>query len=171
MKLVSLLSLAVAACALAAPASAETVRLRANLAASSEVPANTSSGHGNLTASLDTATRVLSWRLEYEGLTGPSTMMHFHGPAEAGANAGVVVPIPSSPADASIVGGEATLTPEQVADLLAGKWYANIHTQANPGGEIRGQVTRVRAARPRAAAPAAAPAATPTTAAPAHPAH
>jgi hypothetical protein len=81
----------------------------------------------------------------------------------------VVVPIPSSPADASIVGGEATLTPEQVADLLAGKWYANIHTQANPGGEIRGQVTRVRA-RPRAAAPAAAPAATPA-AAPAHPAH
>jgi hypothetical protein len=163
-----MLLLAVAAGALAAPASAETVRLRANLVASSEVPANTSSGQGNLTASVDTATRVLSWRLEYQGLTGPSTMMHFHGPAEVGANAGVVVPIPSSPADASIVGGEATLTPEQMADLLAGKWYANIHTQANPGGEIRGQVTRVRATRPRAAAPAAAPT-TPTMAAPAHP--
>jgi hypothetical protein len=170
MKLVSLLSLAVAACALAAPASAETVRLRADLAARNEVPANTSAGRGNLQATLDTATRVLSWRLEYEGLTGPSTMMHFHGPAEAGTNAGVVVPIPSSPADSSIVGGDATLTPEQMADLLAGKWYANIHTQANPGGEIRGQVTRVRA-RPRAATPAAAPAAPAApAAAPARPA-
>jgi hypothetical protein len=155
MKLVTVLALAVAAVALAAPAFAETVRLRADLAARNEVPANTSPGHGNLQATLDTATRVLSWRVEYEGLTGPSTMMHFHGPAEAGANAGVVVPIPSSPADTSIVGGEATLTPEQMADLLAGKWYTNIHTQANPGGEIRGQVTRVRA-RARAAAPAAA---------------
>ena len=174
MKLATLLSLAVAAAAFAAPALAETVRLRADLSASSEVPANTSPGRGNLQGTLDTATRVLSWRVEYEGLTGPSTMMHFHGPAEAGANAGVVVPIPSSPADTSIVGGQATLTPEQMADLLAGKWYANIHTQANPGGEIRGQVTRVRARR--AAAPAAtparpaAPAAAPATAPAATPA-
>jgi hypothetical protein len=28
-----------------------------------------------------------------------------------------------------------------VADLTAGRWYANIHTVANPGGEIRGQMT------------------------------
>ena len=128
-----------------------TVRLRADLAARNEVPANASPARGNVTAELDTGTRMLTWRVEYEGLSGPSTMMHFHGPAEAGANAGVVVPIPSSPADTSIVGGQATLTPEQMADLLAGKWYANIHTAQNPGGEIRGQVTRVRA-RARAAA-------------------
>jgi len=36
--------------------------------------------------------------------------------------------------------GTAVLTDAQIADLTAGKWYANIHTQANPGGEIRGQV-------------------------------
>jgi hypothetical protein len=64
-------------------------------------------------------------------------MAHFHGPAAAGANAGVVLPFanPASPIE-----GQATLTPAQAADLSAGKWYANVHTAANPGGEIRGQM-------------------------------
>ena len=34
----------------------------------------------------------------------------------------------------------ATLTDAQAADMLAGKWYINVHTAANPGGEIRGQL-------------------------------
>jgi hypothetical protein len=38
--------------------------------------------------------------------------------------------------------GEATLTDAQASDLMAGKWYFNIHTAANKGGEIRGQVTK-----------------------------
>ena len=38
--------------------------------------------------------------------------------------------------------GEATLTDAQAADLAAGKWYFNIHTAANKGGEIRGQVMK-----------------------------
>jgi hypothetical protein len=36
--------------------------------------------------------------------------------------------------------GEATLTPEQAQQFAAGEWYVNVHTQAHPGGEIRGQV-------------------------------
>ena len=40
----------------------------------------------------------------------------------------------------SPITGTATLTPAQAADLAAGKWYVNLHTAANPGGEIRGQV-------------------------------
>ena len=42
----------------------------------------------------------------------------------------------------SPVEGSATLTDAQAADLVAGKYYVNIHTAANPGGEIRGQVTK-----------------------------
>ena len=77
---------------------------------------------------------------DYSGLSGPATAAHFHGPAEAGKNAGVAVAIPN--ATSSPVDGSATLTDAQAADLVAGKYYINVHTAANPGGEIRGQVTK-----------------------------
>ena len=88
----------------------------------------------------DAASKKLSWKVTYSGLSGPATAAHFHGPAEAGKNAGVAVAIPN--ATTSPVEGSATLTDAQAADLLAGKLYVNIHTAANPGGEIRGQVTK-----------------------------
>ena len=73
------------------------------------------------------------------GPAGAATMAHFHGPAAPGANAGPVVPVPTS-ALANPMKGTATLTDAQIADLEAGNWYFNIHTAANPGGEIRGQL-------------------------------
>ncbi|MET4390475.1 hypothetical protein ABIB73_006257 [Bradyrhizobium sp. F1.4.3] len=127
-----------AAVAFAGPASAE--KLKAVLDGKSEVPANTSSGTGTADLDYDAATKKLSWKLSYSGLSGPATAAHFHGPAETGKNAGVAVPIPG--AANSPVEGAATLTDAQASDLLAGKLYVNIHTAANPGGEIRGQVTK-----------------------------
>ena len=121
----------------AAPAVMATQTFRATLSAAAEVPSNASPGTGALEASFDKASNVLKWRVTYSGLTGPATMAHFHGPALPGANAGVVVPLPSA---ASPAEGSATLTPAQLTDLMAGKWYINIHTAQYPGGEIRGQV-------------------------------
>lgn len=118
-------------------APATTASFSATLSGSAEVPPNMSTGTGTLTATLDKATNVLTWKLSYSGLTGPATMAHFHGPAMPGANAGVAVPF-TSPANP--IEGSATLNSTQVADLLAGRWYANVHTVANPGGEIRGQL-------------------------------
>ena len=117
--------------------SANSSTFTAALSGAAEVPANSSAGSGTLDATLNKSTNVLTWKVTYSGLSGPATMAHFHGPALAGANAGVAVPFPSA---ASPAQGEATLTAAQVADLMAGKWYANIHTAANPGGEIRGQL-------------------------------
>jgi hypothetical protein len=128
-----------------APAAlAEMVMYKADLKASSEVPPNDSKGSGALTAAYDTTTKKLTYSATYKDLTGPAAAAHFHGPADAKTNAGVVVPVPmpASGALASPLKGEATLTDAQAADLAAGKWYFNIHTAANKGGEIRGQVTK-----------------------------
>ena len=113
------------------------VPLRATLDAKQEVPPNNSPATGMMEGRFDKTTSVLTWKVTYSGLSGPATAGHFHGPASTGQNAGVVVPFnnPSNP-----IQGTLTLTPGQIADLMAGKWYVNIHTAANPGGEIRGQV-------------------------------
>jgi CHRD domain len=127
-----------AAIVLAGPAFAD--KYKVPLDGKSQVPPNNSTGTGTADIDYDPATKKLSWKVTYSGLTGPATAAHFHGPAEAGKNAGVAVPIPniaSSPAE-----GSATLTDAQAADLLAGKYYVNVHTAANPGGEIRGQVMK-----------------------------
>ncbi|THD56202.1 MAG: CHRD domain-containing protein [Bradyrhizobium sp.] len=124
--------------AFAGPAFAE--KMKATLDGKSEVPPNASTGTGTADIDYDAATKKLSWKLTYSGLSGPATAAHFHGPAEAGKNAGVALAIPD--ATKSPVDGSATLTDAQAADLAAGKYYINVHTAANPGGEIRGQVTK-----------------------------
>lgn len=124
---------------LSGAAQAETVTFKATMNGAAEVPAKTTMGHGEATATLDTTTKVLTYSVTYADLSGPATAGHFHGPAAAGANAGVAVPFAAA---ASPISGTATLTEAQVSDLIAGKYYANIHTAANPGGEIRGQLTK-----------------------------
>jgi hypothetical protein len=131
-------------CALAlvsVAAHAATVHLKADLTASAEVPPKDSTGTGTLTATLDTKTNEFTYHVEFSGLTGPVVAAHFHGPAAAGANAKPQLPVKGSPIT-SPIDGKATLTAEQAKDLLAGKWYFNLHTAANPGGEIRGQVLK-----------------------------
>jgi hypothetical protein len=126
------------AIAFAGPAFAE--KMKATLDGASEVPPSTSAGKGTADIDYDAASKKLTWKVTYSGLSGPATAAHFHGPAEAGKNAGVAVAIPG--ATASPAEGSATLTDAQAADLMAGKYYVNVHTAANPAGEIRGQVTK-----------------------------
>jgi CHRD domain len=114
------------------------VAMTSTLSAANEVPANASAGAGTAQASFDPNTSTLSWTVTYSGLTGPVTAGHFHGPALPGANAGVALGF--SGALASPIKGSAVLTAAQAADLMAGKWYINLHTAANAPGEIRGQM-------------------------------
>jgi hypothetical protein len=121
-------------------ARAETIALKTELKAFNEVPPNDSKATGTVTATYDSASKELSWTVVYSGLTGAATAAHFHGPAEPGKNAGIMIPIPN--VGANPAKGTATLTDAQAADLLAGRYYVNIHTAAHPGGEIRGQVIK-----------------------------
>ena len=117
---------------------AQAIVLSAQLNGAGEVPAVVSDASGTLEASFAPATQVLSWTLNYSGLSGPLTGVHFHGPAMAGQNAGVVLPI-GGPMNSPMT-GSVTLNAAQVAEMSAGSWYVNLHTAAHPDGEIRGQL-------------------------------
>ena len=113
---------------------------KATLSGAQEVPPTTSKGTGTAAINVDAATKQVSFRVDYSGLGGPATSAHIHCGALAGANAGVAVPLGSGPTAASPMVGTATMTDAQMADLTAGKCYVNVHTDANKGGEIRGQL-------------------------------
>jgi CHRD domain len=134
----------VTACALtlvSVAAHAATINLKADLKASAEVPPKDSAGTGTLTGTLNTETNEFTYHIEFSGLTGPVAAAHFHGPAAEGVNAKPQLPIKGTPIT-SPIDGKATLTSEQAKELVDGKWYFNLHTAANPGGEIRGQVLK-----------------------------
>ena len=120
------------------PVAAVSSSMSASLSGANEVPPTNTNGNGAASASLDKQTLMLSWTVTYTGLSGPVTGGHFHGPAMEGQNAGVVIPFTGSLE--SPIRGMAQLTAAQVSDATDGKWYVNLHTAANPGGEIRGQV-------------------------------
>ena len=146
-----LLLAAVASAAFVATASAATVNYSATLSGKSEIPKIDTKGKGKLTATFDTVSKALKYTLTFDGLSGPATAAHLHGPATRAQSAGVLAPLgeknPSSP-----VTGTVTLTDDQAKALAAGKVYVNVHAAANPGGEIRGQVVRAgkKAAKPAA---------------------
>lgn len=114
------------------------VALSSSLFAQNEVPPVMSTASGTVEAYLNKRTNLLSWTVNYAGLSGPVTAAHFHGPAVVGKNAGVVVPMTGSLVNPIV--GSATITAAQLPDLMAGNWYVNLHTTVSPGGEIRGQV-------------------------------
>ena len=114
---------------------ADVVALTGTLTAGPNV---VSDGMGTVDATLNTETKELKWKVVYSGLSGPAGAAHFHGPAEPGQNAGVVLGFKGSVE--SPITGVATISAEQANELLGGKWYVNIHTKAYPGGEIRAQV-------------------------------
>ena len=74
------------------PAYAEKITLKADLKGTNEVPPNASPASGHAEATLDTDTKVLTYKVTYADLTGPALGAHFHGPGEAGKNAGIALP-------------------------------------------------------------------------------
>jgi hypothetical protein len=114
--------------------------ISATMNGAQESPAVTTSGTGTVTGTYDASTNTLTYNVSWSNLSGNATIAHFHGPAAAGTNASVIVPFTFA-AGATSASGTATLTDAQETDLLNGLWYANVHTAAHGGGEIRGQVT------------------------------
>ncbi|WP_338031348.1 CHRD domain-containing protein [Ensifer aridi] len=115
------------------------MKFKADLRGSSEVPPNDSAGRGTANISFDTDTKKLTWTVNSSGLSGEATAAHFHGPAAVSENAGPVVDVSNA-----LASGSAEITEKHLADLQAGRWYLNIHTEKFPDGEIRGQVEKAQ---------------------------
>lgn len=115
-----------------------------NLTPQQEVPANNSTASGSADITYNKDNHMLSYTVNWTGLTGEPTMAHIHGTAAKGVNAGVKRDLSSflqkstagSFSDSVMVDGNEI----KEDSLLTGYYYINIHTAAHPGGEIRGQI-------------------------------
>jgi uncharacterized protein (TIGR03118 family) len=87
-------------------------------------------------SSLDT----VDFALSIKDLGSPETSAHIHGPALAGSNAAALVTLPNG----DFHDFRVTLTAQQGQDMRNGKLYLDVHTQNNPEGEIRGQISIIR---------------------------
>jgi hypothetical protein len=114
---------------------------RAILLQANEVPAAPFTGaYGMAHMTFERTTGRLSYALRVTGIPS-ATAVHIHR-APIGANGPVVFDLLGSwvLSDATPLNGSVYLNATQVADLFAGNYYVNVHTAANPGGELRGQL-------------------------------
>jgi len=117
-------------------AQAETIQLKADLKGANEVPPVTTSATGSATVTIG-ADRSVKANVTVSGMTATASHIHM---AAAGANGPVVVPFTKSGDNAFSAAADAKLTEEQFEAYKAGKLYVNVHSAANPGGEIRAQL-------------------------------
>jgi len=98
------------------------------------------SATGEVAATLGEDELTLVVAGSFEGLTGPATAAHIHGPADEETAAGIICPLAASADATGTVIGTCTMTEEQVEQLRDGLMYVNVHTAQFPQGEIRGQL-------------------------------
>jgi len=109
---------------------------------SQEVPANSSTATGTITGVYNDFTNTIFYTISFSGLSSNTTVAHFHGPAAAGAGAGVMIDHTGFPTGVTsgTYSASNVLTDAQEASLLAGLVYSNIHTTNFAAGEIRAQI-------------------------------
>jgi len=134
----AILVLGAAVLAAPPPVFAEVVKLTAQLVPDSG-PADAGTAQGKANFSYDTDTMLLTYVVVYDHLSGPATGADIREAPQPGSPSRIVVvfPVPESP-----IGGTATLSDAQAAELLAGKFAVDVRTDANGGGEIIGTIHR-----------------------------
>src|SRR5450759_269636 len=150
--------------ALALAADPPTPAFGGPLSGAQEVPAVTTAGTGEGTAVVSTDGSTITYYVAYSGLSGPAVAAHIHTGA-AGVAGGVILPlvVRASPMVGTLTAanftpsGAITTFAQAVAAIGAGNTYFNIHTAANPGGEVRGQIGVTLAAPAPSPSPSASP--------------
>jgi hypothetical protein len=112
-----------------------------NINAAQETPPVPSTAQGVAHLTFDETTKMLCFSISHQGLVAGEILAHIHGPALPGTPGGVVFPLPAGNPKSGCVG---PLDSTQKSDLLKNLYYINIHSAAFPGGEIRGQILRIK---------------------------
>lgn len=109
---------------------------KVSLSGANEVPVVVSSatGSGMIRVASD---HTVSGSISTTGIDGKAAHIHM---APKGSNGPVVVPLTKVADGSWIVPEGAKLTDAQYASYVAGNMYVNVHSAANPAGEIRGQL-------------------------------
>jgi len=120
----------------ASAASQRALAVRIDLSGANEVPPADPDATGTAIIVVVPAIDMVCWKLNWENVDGMVVAAHIHGPAVAGVNAGVLVPLTVVPARGC--------TTSSFADAIAANpsnYYVNVHSSPNfPGGAIRGQL-------------------------------
>lgn len=123
-----------AAAALSAPAAAQTFVF--DLRGSQESPPVSSAASGGCFGELDQPGAQFSITCVHDVVN--ATVMHIHRGAP-GVNGPIAFDL-GDPSSSPVTATWTSMTPADVAELLAGNLYVNIHTAGRPSGEIRGQI-------------------------------
>lgn len=118
-----------------AAVNAETIKFTTEMTGAAEVPPTDSTATGTAEVTLDTEAKTVTWVYTHEGLSGEMTAAHIHGPATATEVAGPVIDTMTESME-----GSGPITDAQAAEMTAGMYYFNVHTEKFPDGEIRGQL-------------------------------
>jgi hypothetical protein len=126
------------------------VSLTAQLDGFQEVPAVLTAATGSMTLLLNNDQSAATLTLDFTGLSNVNAA-HIHV-APVGVDGPIIFPLATasfaSPLSATVTGTDLTPQPagnvstfaEAVDAMITGLTYVNVHTTANPDGEIRGQI-------------------------------
>jgi hypothetical protein len=148
-RLLVLLAASVSVFALPGAVAAQQQTCTANLSGAQEVPPVNTDASGSATVTISSDGSSLSYRVSYQGLSGAASAAHIHFGAR-GQNGPVILPLEhgASPFSGTLTATNLERVPDgpqsfaaAVREIRQGDMYVNIHTAANPGGEIRGQLS------------------------------
>ena len=157
-RVLTMMAMATLVLTMTSAAQAQTTRFTADLSGANETPAPgvTTGAFGTAEVTWDARTQTLSWIIDVWNMPSGTNNAHFHvgGPGVAGPTV-VNIAFPANISNDFRLTGSATaanLTARNdqgirswqdfEQSLLGGQTYINIHSNNNPGGEIRGQVLR-----------------------------
>jgi len=131
-------------------------KFTANLSGNEEVPSVDTKASGTAEFNVSSDGKTVSYKVDVKDIN-KVTMAHIHQ-GKKGENGPVVVTLfksatPSGPMNGELAKGDATanklegpLKGKQISDLVKimedGNAYTNVHTEQNPKGEIRGQISK-----------------------------